>query len=229
MALGEGERKWERLQYAAWMALTRRSASARVIAQRVLEVAERDEDAVEAASECARGLLEMQALDDSWALSVLARPEAPAFTVAARSWRKSLAARPALEAALSSSARGGASAVDAAVALLGADPPLAPRDKRLAAVLSSAAPVKRAELVLAMCIHGASLSLLAPHLEELMTSTDPAVTQSLLGVPAWLKSPRAHALLRSVLPRVVDEELRSEIEQELGAQPAPYWVDFVEG
>jgi hypothetical protein len=96
-------------------------------------------------------------------------------------------------------------------------------------VLSSAAPVKRAELVLAMCIHGASLSLLAPHLEELMTSTDPAVTQSLLGVPAWLKSPRAHALLRSVLPHVVDEELRSEIEQELGAQPAPYWVDFVEG
>jgi hypothetical protein len=229
MALALAERKWERLQYASWMALTRRSASARVIAQRVLEIAERDEDAVEAASECARGLLEMQALDDSWALSVLARPEAPAFTVAARSWRKSLAARPALEAALSSSARGGASAVDAAVALLGADPPLAPRDKRLAAVLSAAAPAKRAELVLAMCVHGASLTLLAPHLEELMPSTDPAVTQSLLGVPAWLKSPRAHALLRCVLPRVVDEDLRAEIEQELGAQPAPYWVDFVEG
>jgi hypothetical protein len=211
------------------MALARRSSSARVIAQRVLEVAERDEDAVEAASECARGLREMQALDDAWALAILARPEAPAFTAAARSWRKSSAARPALEAALSSPARGGASAVDAAIALLGADPPLAPRDKRLASVLGAATPVKRAELVQAMCVHGASLSVLAPHLEELLVSSDASVTQSLLGVPAWLKSSRAHTLLRAVLPRVIDEELRGEIEEELGAQPAPYWVDFAEG
>jgi hypothetical protein len=229
MALALAERNWDRLQYASWMALSRRSSSARVIAQRVLEVAERDEAAVEAASECARGLHEMKALDEIWALSVLGRPEAPAFTAIARCLRKSEAARPALEAALSSRARDGGSAVDAAIALLGSEPPLSPKDKRLSTVLASANRVKRAELVQAMCVHGAPLSVLAPHLEELMVSSDPAVTQSLLGVPVWLKSSRAHALLRAVLPRVVDADLRAEIEQELGAQPEPYWVDFAEG
>jgi hypothetical protein len=229
MALALAERNWERLQYASWMALSRRSSSARVIAQRVLEVAERDEAAVEAATECARGLHEMKGLDEAWALSVLGRPEAPAFTAVARCLRKSELARPALEAALSSRARDGASAVDAAIALLGGEPPLSPRDKRLSAVLASANPAKRAELVQAMCVHGAPLSVLAPHLEELLVSNDPAVTQTLLGVPVWLKSSRAHALLRAVLPRVLDAELRAEIEQELGAQPEPYWVDFAEG
>jgi hypothetical protein len=229
MALALAERKWDRLQYAAWIALTRRSASARVIAQRVLEVAERDEEAVDAAAECARGLLEMEALDDAWALGVLSRPDSPVFSAVARWCRKRPAARPALEAALASSARKGASAVDAAIALLGADPPITPRDKRLAAVLAGAAPAKRAELVQAMCVHGASLTVLTPHLEQLMPSSDPMVTQALLGVPSWLKGPKAHALLRALLPRVVDEELKSEIEQELGAQPAPFWVDWAEG
>jgi hypothetical protein len=171
----------------------------------------------------------MQAVDDAWALGVLARPDSPAFSAVARWWRKRPAARQALEAAMTSTARNGASAADAAIALLGGDPPMAPRDKRLQAVLAGATPAKRAELVQAMCIHGASLSVLAPQLEQLMPSADPQVTQSLLGIAGWLKSPKAHAFLRALLPRIVDEELRTEIEEELGTSPAPFWVDWAEG
>src|ERR1019366_9114429 len=147
MALGLAGREWTRLRHAAWMGLERASPAARVIAQRVLEVAERDPDAIDAAVECARRLREAGALDRSWALAALARPASPIFAVAARAWRRDDGIRPALEAALGATARGGASAVQAAIALLQGDPVLSPRDRRLAAVLESAGASQRAELV----------------------------------------------------------------------------------
>jgi hypothetical protein len=225
MALAVAERDWARVQRAASVALGRGSPAARVIAQRVLEIAEEDEEAVDAALECAHRLRAAGLLDDAWALGALARPESPIFTVAARAWRKSGAIRGALEAALGSPARGGVTQAEAAIALLWADPPLRPRDRRLAAVLAAAPLAKRAELVHAMCIHGAPLAQLAPHIEELLTSADAGVTQALIGIAHWLQSPKGHALLRTALPRVVDAELRADIEEELGACEAPYWVE----
>jgi hypothetical protein len=225
MALAVAERDWERVQRAASMALGRGSPAARVIAQRILEIAKEDETAIDAAVECAHRLRELKELDDTWALASLSQPESPIFTVAARAWRKSEAARAALEAALSSPARGGASRAEAAVALLWADPPLSPRDRRLSTVLSGAPPVQRAELVHALCIHGAPLSHIARHLEELLASTDTQVAYALIGVAQWLRSPKARALLRAALPRVFDAELRADIEEELGTSDAPYWVE----
>jgi len=225
MAVALAERDWTRLQGAAWMALGRRAPAAHVIAQRVLEVAEQDEDALDAAIECARGLRQAGALTDAWALAALAHPESPLFSVAARAWHRSPEVRPALEAALASAAREGISAAEAAVALLHGDPPMSPRDRRLTAVLAGALAPWRAELVHAMAMRGAPLPALAPHLEKLLTSPEPEVTQPLQGIAIWLKSPRARTLLRSVLPRVVDGELRAEIEEELGAAPEPYWVE----
>jgi hypothetical protein len=51
------------------------------------------------------------------------------------------------------------------------------------------------------------------------------VTVTLVGVGLWLKTPKARALLRAVLPRVVDFELRSDLEEALGTAPAPYWAE----
>ncbi len=164
-------------------------------------------------------------LDDAWALLALGRPESPIFTVAARVWRRSIAARSSLEAALLSPARGGAARAEAAIALLWGDPPLSPRDRRLSAVLGIAPPVERAELVHAMCIQGAPLAHVAPHLEELLASSDVHVTHALVGVAHWLRSPKAQGLLRNVLPRIVDQELRTDIEDELGTSDVPYWVE----
>ncbi len=217
MALALAERDWTRLRYACWMALERGAPAARVIAQRVLEVAEHDPDAIDAAVECARRLRDARALDDAWALSALERPESPVFVVAARSWRRDATIRPSLEAALSSTARGGASAVQAAISLLSGSPALSPRDRRLAVILDSAAMPHRAELLHAMCMHGAPLAVVGRHLEELLVSSDPGVSGALVGVALWLRSPKARALLRSVLPQVPDIELRADIEEALSA------------
>ena len=226
MALALAERDWTRLRYAAWLALERGAPAARVIAQRVLEVAEGEPDAIDAAVECARHLRDAGTLDDAWAFAALRRPESPIFAVAARACKRDDGAvRAALEAALSSPARGGASAVQAAVALLHADPGISPRDRRLVAVLESAAACERAELVHAMCARGGPLSVVGPQLEELLVSSDPSVTGALVGVALWLKSPKARALLRGVLPRVIDVELRVDIEEALGSLPEPYWAE----
>jgi hypothetical protein len=225
MALALAERDWARVQCAASVALGRGAPAARVIAQRVLEVAEDDEGAVDAAVECAHRLRALGALDEAWALAALGRPASPIFTVAARVWRRSGAVRAALEAALASPARQGVSRAEAAIALLWGDPPLSPRDRRLPAVLAAAPPVERAELVHAMCIQGAPLAHIASHLEALLTSSDPGVAHALIGVAHWLRSPKGQALLRAALPRVTDEELKADIEGEIGTSSAPYWVE----
>lgn len=215
MALALAGRDWTRLRYAAWMALDRGAPAARVIAQRVLEVAERDSEAVDAAVECARRLRDAGVLDEAWVLAALARPASPIFAVAARAWRRDPGVRASLESAMASNARGGASAVQAAISLLHGEPGLSPRDRRLGAVLASAAAPQRAELVAAMCMHGAPLAVVGSHLAELLVSSDPNVSGALIGIAEWLKSSRARALLRTVLPRVVDLELRSDIEDAL--------------
>jgi hypothetical protein len=227
MALALAERDWTRLRHAAGIALERGSPAARVIAGRVLEVAERDVDALDAAVECARHLRVAGVIDDGWALAAVEKTDSPIFAVAARVWRAEGPGpvRAALERALASPARAGASAAQAAIALLHGEPGLSPRDRRLPGVLAAAAPVDRAELIYAMCVHGAPLAVAAHHLQELMISPDPEVTRALVGIAVWLKSPKARALLRDVLPRVVDFELRADVEEALGTGPAPYWAE----
>ena len=76
-----------------------------------------------------------------------------------------------------------------------------------------------------MCVRGAAFAAVAPHLEALLTSADPCVTEQMQGVLAWLKSPKLEPLLRQILSRVVDAELRAEIEEQLGEIPASYWAE----
>jgi len=223
MALALAEHDWSRLHNASSMGLARGGHGARVIAQRVLEVAARDEGVVDAAAECARHLKDAGELPDAWAVEVISRPESPLFAAAARVWRRSTSVREGLEAALGSPARGNASAVEAAIALLQAEPPLSPRDRRVVGLLDRCSAAQRAELLYAMSVRGASIALIAPYLEALLVSPDPVVTGALAGIAVWLKSPKARAFLRSVLPRVVDVELSADIEDALGAPGTPFW------
>lgn len=225
MALALADRDWSRLENAAWMGLSRDISAARVVAQRVLEVVGDTEEAVEAGVVCARGMRERGALDETWALAAVGQPESPAFVVAARVWRDSLPVRERLEGALASTARHGASAAEAAIALVNAEPRLSPRDRRLRGVLASAPGPERAELLVSMCVNGAPFSVLAEHLESLFTSGDSRVTMQLVGITSWLKSSKAHTMLRQLLPRVVDPELRADIEEQLGEVPEPYWAE----
>src|SRR5262249_32538998 len=122
MALALAERDWAKLENAAWMALGRGAPAARGVAQPVPGVAEEGRAPLEAAVACARGLREQGHLDDGWARGALGRPGSALFVVATRAWRGSPAMRGAFEAALSSRAREGAAAAQAAVALLACEP-----------------------------------------------------------------------------------------------------------
>ena len=225
MAVALADRDWARLDNASWMALTRDISAARVVAQRVLEVVGETEEAVEAGVTCARGLRERKALGEDWAVAAAQHPESPLFVVAARVWRDSPPVRLELEAALSSPARKGASAAEAAISLVNAEPKISPKDRRFRAVLAAAPPPERAELVVGMIVNGAPFSILAEHLEALFTSGDIRVTTQLVGITGWLKSSKAHAMMRQLLPRVVDPDLRVDIEEQLGEVPEPYWAE----
>ena len=116
---------------------------------------------------------------------------------------------------MASTARGGASAVQAAIALLHGEPGLSPRDRRLGAVLAVGRPLP-ARGARSRHVHARGAARgggVAPR--ELLVSSDPNVSGALIGMAVWLKSSKARALLRSVLPRVVDLELRADIEEGL--------------
>jgi hypothetical protein len=218
-------RDWGRLERAAAVALRRGSQPAFALASRVLDAAEHEEDAVDAAVECARRLRERGTLGDAWAAQAIARPDSPLFAVAARAWWRSPVLRAGLEAALGSTARGGASAVEAAVGLLHGDPPLSPRDRRLPRLLERSTLEGRARLVGALCVHGVPGAVILPYLEALMLSSDPSITSELTGVAVVLKSPRSVAWLRGILPLVVDPDLAAEIEESIGGVPESFWQE----
>jgi hypothetical protein len=218
------KRSWLRLERAASVAVRRGIPAALEMAEGVLVLAEREEEAVDAAVEIARRLREKGRLDDAWALRAVARPESPIFSVAVRTWWRSPLVRDALEAALASKARQGASAVEAAVALLHGEPPLSPRDKRLPRLLERSTLEGKARLVGALALHGPSPAYVKPYLEALFLSSDPRVTCEMSGVAAAIKSPPILVWLRGILPRVVDPELAADIEESLGG-PWLYWQE----
>jgi len=92
-------------------------------------------------------------------------------------------------------------------------------------VLAAAPPSERAELVSFMCIRGAQPATVLPHLEPLLTSSDPNVTCFLGGLALWLRSPKAQAFLRAVLPRVLDPELRADLVEALGDKLPSFWAE----
>ena len=92
-------------------------------------------------------------------------------------------------------------------------------------MLGAAPPHERAELLCVMCVRGSPFASVAPHLESLLTSADPYVTEQMQGILSWLKSPKLEPLLRQLMSRVVDADLRAEIEEQLGETPASYWAE----
>jgi hypothetical protein len=218
-------RDWGRLERAAAIALRREGQAAVSLAARVLAAAEHEEQAVDAAAECARCLRARELLADAWALDAIARPESPLFVVAVRAWWRSPLLREGLDAALASTARAGGSAVEAAVALLHGDPALSPRDRRLPSLLARSSPEGKARIVGALCIRGAPGTIVQPHLAGLLLSGDPRVTAELTGVAGSLRSPRTQVWLRGLLPRVVDPELAADIEESLGGYHTSFWQE----
>jgi hypothetical protein len=215
----------ERFERASRTAFKRRGEGALAVARNVLARVDDEEDLINMAVRCAQALSpeELQA----WAVEALAHPDRASFEVAARACFPAKGrVRARLEEALSSSARGGASATEAAVALLRAEPKMKVRDRRLVPILGAAPLAARAGLLAVMLGFGAPLAPLERHVEELYTSSDVTVTSQLAWTPGSLGK-RGRALLLRVLPKVVDAELRAEIDDALDREPdaSSYWRD----
>jgi hypothetical protein len=47
----------------------------------------------------------------------------------------------------------------------------------------------------------------------------------MVGITSWLKTPKCQAMLRQLLPRIVDPELRADVQEQLGEVPEPDWAE----
>ncbi|MRG93508.1 hypothetical protein [Polyangium spumosum] len=182
-------------------------------------------------SHAASVLARAERLDDAWILSMLERPEASQFPIAAGLVRSDSPA-PMLEAltrALGSPARGGAAAAEAAQVLV-LQEVIAGDDPRLPGILERAPDLARAELCGALIDVKVPLASYREHVAACLLSPDPRVTRELHD-PLWCREPEGRdELFEELLPRVQVEDTRDFMRHHLRApnEAATYWVDGAE-
>jgi len=220
---------WTRFERLAIVGLDRAAPAVEALVGRALEEVEAPE-AVDAVEQCARWLREHGRLREGWLLRALAEPERLRYTVAARlaEHQASARLRRRLEEHLASTARDGAAAAEAAVALVRVRPAaMAADDPRLRRILARAPLLARARLVDALVIGGAPLKLLRPHLDELLGSVEPAVAMVMEGAISKIWRMRHGDYLRRAQPRVAHPLVRAVVAEYVrpARRPSRYWQD----
>lgn len=193
----------------------RGSTHAIAIAERALAEVH-DRDAIDTLVACAELLDKAGRLPRGFVDRALMDPEKLAFTIAARllSGTPPKETREKLLAALSSQAREGAAAVEAADALLFLRPALRTSDPRLLELLGRASVGARARLLYAMLLRKAPFEPLRSHVVDVLTH---ATEQQAEDLVEHLVLTRARAgFLREILPRMKDEGLRAQVRSWIG-------------
>lgn len=162
----------------------------------------------------------------------LARPERSGFAIAAIlasfTYPDKGTSR-ALRAALASPARAGASAAEAAWALVRFGL-LSPRSRALPPIVLAAPPRARAAVLDYMLLHGAPISdALWAAIEELLTSTDATVLEEVRGFASELPWKRRRKELSALLPRIVDPEIVETLRDELDVPKPSFWRTITDG
>ncbi len=222
---GLDERDFDRFYSAASIAFSRRIPGAVDVALRALSLAD-DPEAEWVAVQGGRALIEEGRLPPGWIEEGLGRPETQRFSVAARLVSRTMPPehRAVLEAALSSRARGGATAVDAAERLLwGTETPIRPTDRRLVAILAWASPKPCARLITTLIAARGRAKSLEPHIIRVLDSADPEAID-VLRDGLWGEFPD-EALLRRLAPRITDADVRAEVEEIIAPPAEPFWQD----
>jgi hypothetical protein len=182
-----------------------------------------------ALADCVEGLSTAGRLPDTFVSEALGRPGTYLFAVAARFMLRRKLEEPqaeALRAALAGDDP--ACAAEAACTLLGQGI-IAPELPELPGVAARAPLMLRAELIYKMWGRGASLRDLWHLLAPLLVSADRDVTEPLRHLSYHLEKSGLQDELRALLPRVVDPELRLDIEDVFARAPDDYWQDETEG
>ncbi len=179
-------------------------------------------DELDALEEAGRILDDAGLLDDAWFDAALDAPETLRYRVAVQLPRvRTKRWRPRLERLMSSTARDGAAAVEAARTLLFARPPIARTDPRLLEVADRAHPAARATLLHDLWIRGCPTRRIAPHVARLVATATEAEIEPLYDMLDRL-SPR---VLRRLVPAIKDQEVRAFVASLVGpSDEATEWV-----
>ena len=180
--------------------------------------------------ECARQLAARGLLPPGWLEQALQQPESPFFWMATRITSPNDQAERVhalLKVALTSEARQGRSAVDAALAL-GKAGELSIADDELCDLLMRAPLTSRVRLLSQLLYFGRAADGLRGPLVQLFTSADPQEQQAVGRLVYLVKDAEGgEALLLEVLPSVHDPQTRRSCLLALGQHPdeAQYWKD----
>jgi hypothetical protein len=221
-----------RFALAAAVGFARKLPAAAALAERALAElgpARPDDPRVIAAlADCIEGLATAGRLPESFLSDALRRPGTYSCAVAARCSLRRKLQDPEVEA-LRAALTGDdpACAAEAARTLLGQGI-LAPENADLPAIAARAPAVLRAELIYQMWGRGAPLRDHWSLLEPLLVSADPDVTEPLRHLSYDLEKSGLRDELRALLPRVVDPELRLDIDDVFARTPDHFWEDEVE-
>jgi hypothetical protein len=184
-----------------------------------------DPRVIAALADCVEKLSAAGRLPETFLTDALGRPGTYLCAVAARFAMRRKLPEPAMEALRAAFAGDDpACAAEAACTLLrqGA---IGPEQAELPAIAARAPELLRAEVVYHLWGRGAPLRDHWSLLEPLLVSADPDVAERLRHLSYELEKSGLREQLRAVLPRVVDPELRLDIEDVFARAPDPYWED----
>lgn len=219
-----------RFALAAAVGFARKLPEASTLSQRLLDELgpQRPEDprVLAALTECGDGLRHAGHLSETFLRDSLARPGTYLCAVAARMAQRRKIEEADLEAlAVVYAGADPACAAEAGCALLGHGK-IAHDHPELLGVAARAPEVLRADLLFRMRVRGASLHDLWPLMEPLMVSADPEVTDPLHHLSHEFEKEGLGDQVRALLPRVIDPELRMDIEELMERQAETFWLDY---
>jgi hypothetical protein len=181
-----------------------------------------------ALADCVEALGTAGRLPDTFLREALGQDGTYACAIAARLAQRRKLQEPEMEALTAVFASDDpACAAEAACALLGHGT-ISPERAELLAIAARAPQVLRSELLFRMRVRGAALLDLWPLIEPLLVSADPEVTDPLHHLSHDLGKEGLAENLRALLPRVVDPELRMDIEELFAREGESYWEDAAE-
>ncbi|AKT40494.1 hypothetical protein [Chondromyces crocatus] len=195
----------------------RGTEAALALGLRCLDGVDEDPASEDAALQCGYALQAVGRIDGAWVLAALRRPESLRFALATRLCRPEASPEvlEALKAALSSDARSGAAAAEAATALVALQL-VTVDDARLDGILERAAPGARSLLAGLLLRMGAPLSRLRGHFRELLLGKDGAAAIGAYGILSTQEPDGLRSLLDEVWAEGPNAALRDWLGYDLG-------------
>lgn len=222
------EREYETLERLIAIGGRRMVPTVLDLAARVVDAIDEDPTSFKVALRSAQALEMAKLAHEGWLLDLVSRPESGRFAIGAQLARKTSppSVHAALSSALDSTARGGATAADAASSLIWLDM-LGLDDARLDGILERAPERERVALIGAMLRVDAPLARVGRLAADLLVSADEEIAPEMLEELLMKDPDGTPELLEAVLPRVTLRGVKESIQDHLNlpSEADLYWCD----